>query len=92
MEAVVVADDEVILVGICRRERTEIGRQLEIQGIFGSGFYLIIEDPCFGSVDAQMDIKGQLVRIAAVEKMYLISIKLKWMITIKMKKILKVIL
>ena len=74
VEAVVVADDEVVLVRICRRERTEISRQLEIQGIFCSGFYLIIEDPRFGSVDAEVNIKGQLVCIAAVEKMYLISL------------------
>ena len=75
VETIIVADDKIVLIRILGCKRTEVGRQLEIQGIFGSGFYLIIEDPCFGSVDAQMDIEGQLVRIAAVEKMYLITLR-----------------
>ena len=75
METIIVADDKIVLIGILGCKRTKVGRQLEIQGIFGSGFYFIIEDPCFGSVDAQMDIKGQLVCIAAVEKMYLIALR-----------------
>ena len=71
-ETIIVADDKIVLSRFWAEEdqgRSPAGNP----GHFGSGFYFIIKIRALEALMHRWISKGQLVRIAAVEKMYLIA-------------------